>query len=80
MEKRLVAGSQIYTVKSDYWWEGKIESKEEFKLEVKTRSDKINEIVKEIKEIHDYQIPAIHKTEIICLTDEMKEWINESVQ
>ena len=80
MEKRLATGSQIYTVKSDYWWEGKIESKEEFKLEVKTRSDKIDEIVKEIKEIHDYQIPAIHKAEITCLTDEMKEWINESVQ
>lgn len=80
MNKKLVAGSQIYKVRSDYWWEGKIETKEEFKLEFKTRSDKVNEIVEVIKLIHDYQVPAISKTEICCLTKEMEKWINESVE
>lgn len=80
MEKKLVAGSQISKVRSDYWWKGKIETKEEFKLEFRTRSDKINEIVEIIKSIHDYEVPAISKTEIICLTDEMKKWIDESVK
>ncbi|MBS5863502.1 MAG: divalent-cation tolerance protein CutA [Clostridium sp.] len=80
MEKKLVAGSQISKVKSDYWWGGKIETKEEFKLEFRTRSDKINEIVEVIKSIHDYQIPAISKTEIKCLTEEMEKWIDESVE
>lgn len=80
MAKKLVAGSQIYKVRSDYWWGGKIETKEEFKLEFKTRSDKVNEIVEVIKSIHDYQVPAISKTEICCLTEEMEKWINESVE
>lgn len=80
MEKRLVAGSQISKVRSDYWWEGKIETKEEFKLEFRTRSDKINEIVEVIKSIHDYQVPAISRTEIRCLTEEMENWIDESVE
>lgn len=80
MNKKLVAGSQIYKVRSDYWWEGKIETKEEFKLEFKTRSDKVNEIVEVIKLIQDYQVPAISKTEICCLTKEMEKWINESVE
>lgn len=53
MEKRLVAGSQISKVRSDYWWEGKIETKEEFKLEFRTRSDRIDEIAKVIK--YNYQ-------------------------
>lgn len=79
MEKRLVVGSQISKVISDYWWGGKIETKEEFKLEFKTRSDKINEIIEVIKSIHDYQIPAISRTEIQCLTEDMKKWINESL-
>ena len=79
MEKKLVAGSQIYKVRSDYWWGGKIETKEEFKLEFKTRSDKINEIVEVIKSIHDYQVPAISRAEIRCLTEEMEKWIDESV-
>lgn len=80
MEKRLVAGSQISTVRSDYWWGGKIETKEEFKLEFRTRSDKVNEIVNIIKSIHNYQVPTISKTEINCLTLEMEKWINESVE
>ncbi len=80
MQKKLVAGSQIYKVKSDYWWKGKIETKEEFKLEFRTRLDKVNEIVEVIKSIHDYQVPAISKTEIICLTEEMEKWIDESVE
>lgn len=80
MEKRLVAGSQISRIISDYWWGGKIETKEEFKLEFKTRSDKINEIVEIIKTLHDYQIPSISKTEISCLTEEMERWIDESVE
>ena len=80
MEKKLVAGSQISKVRSDYWWGGKIETKEEFKLEFRTRSDKINEVVEIIKSIHDYQVPAISRTEIRCLTEEMEKWINESVE
>ena len=80
MNKRLVVGSQISKVKSDYWWEGKIETKEEFKIEFKTRSDKISEIVEIIKLIHDYQIPDISKVEINCLTEEMKKWIDESLE
>ena len=80
MEKKLVAGSQISKVRSDYWWGGKIETKEEFKLEFRTRSDKINEIIEIIKSIHDYQVPAISKTEIKCLTEEMEKWIDESVE
>lgn len=79
MEKKLVAGSQISKVRSDYWWGGKVETKEEFKLEFRTRSDKINEIVEIIKSIHDYQVPAISRTEIRCLTEEMEKWIDESV-
>ncbi len=80
MEKKLVAGSQISKVRSDYWWGGKIETKEEFKLEFRTRADKINEIVETIKSIHDYQVPAISRTEIRCLTEEMEKWIDESVE
>ena len=80
MQNKLVAGSQISKVKSDYWWGGKIETKEEFKLEFRTRSDKVNEIVEVIKSIHDYHVPAISKTEIRCLTEEMEKWIDESVE
>ena len=53
-EKKLVAGSQISKVRSDYWWERKVETKEELKLEFRIMEDKINETVERIKSIHDY--------------------------
>ena len=41
-------------VRSDYWWERKVETKEELKLEFRIMEDKINETVEIIKSIHDY--------------------------
>lgn len=80
MEKKLIAGSQIYKVKSDYWWEGKIETKEEFKLDFRTRLDKTDKVIEIIKSIHDYQVPAISIIEMQYLTEEMKKWIDECVE
>lgn len=80
LDDKLVAGSQIFKVKSSYWWNGNIETKEEFKLEFRTREDKVDEIVKTIKSLHDYEASEISKTKIGCLTEEMKVWIDESVE
>lgn len=79
LEGKLVAGSQISKVKSSYWWNGEIETKEEFKLEFRTREDKVDEIVETIKSFHDYDVAEISKIKIECLTEEMKMWIDEGV-
>lgn len=79
LDGKLVAGSQISRVKSSYWWNGEIETKEEFKLEFRTREDKVDEIVEKIKSLHDYEVAEISNTKIECLTEEMKMWIDEGV-
>ena len=52
----------------------------EIQIHIENNADKINEIVEVIKSIHDYQVPAISRTEIRCLTEEMEKWIDESVE
>ena len=79
LERRLIAGSQISVVTSDFWWEGRIQSKEEYKLEVRTRDDKLEEIKDLILSIHNYQVPEISAIRLRCLTYEIEQWIDESV-
>ena len=79
LEKRLIAGTQITIVTSSFWWNGKIESKEEYKLEVRTRNDKAYESANLMESMHNYEVPEISSTSILCLTDKMKKWIDNSL-
>lgn len=80
LECNLVAGSQISEVLSSFWWNGRIESKKEYKLEVRTRGDKVAPIRELIKSVHNYVVPEISATQITCTTQDMEDWIDESVQ
>lgn len=80
LEKHLVAGSQISKVKSEYWWKGKLETAEEYKLEFRTRADKHKEIVNVIKSIHNYEVSEISSIKIDFLTKEMIDWIDENLK
>lgn len=80
LEKHLVASSHITLTTSNFWWEGKIQSKEEYKLDVRTRNDKLTEIQNLILSKHNYQVPEISTTRLLFITDGMKKWIDESVE
>ena len=80
LEAHLVASSHISVVTSDFWWEGKIQSKEEYKLDVRTRSDKLTDVQNLIASKHNYQVPEISAIRLPYITDEMKKWIDESVE
>ena len=54
LDKSLVACVQESEIASSYIWEGKLETNFEYKLELKSRQDKIEEIIDFIKENHSY--------------------------
>lgn len=57
---RLAAcASTIPTVRSAYWWEGKMMNDEESLLLIKTTSDKFNSLQETIQRIHSYKVPEI---------------------
>ena len=80
LEKKLVAGSQISKVHSKYWWNNKLEECDEFKLEFRTKNSLFNEIEKEIRNIHDYEVAEISFCEIESANQEFFNWIDENVK
>ena len=56
-----------------------IDEANEFGIIVKTRSDKVKEIEKRVKEIHSYEVPCVVSFKIDEGSAEYLEWINESV-
>ena len=80
LEKKLVAGSQMTKVNSRYWWNNKLEECIEYKLEFRTKESKFNEIEKEIKKIHNYEVAEISSYEIKNASKEFLSWIDENIK
>lgn len=60
VRSRLAAcASTIPTVRSTYWWEGKVMNDQEALLLIKTTSDKFNSLEEAIRKIHSYKVPEI---------------------
>ena len=60
VSSRLAAcASTIPTVRSTYWWDGKLMNDEESLLLIKTTSDKFYSLQETILKIHSYKVPEI---------------------
>lgn len=80
LEKKLVAGCQIYECKSKYYWKNEIEQANEYLIEMRTKLSKFDEIEKLIKEIHDYEVCEISYVEISGANKEFLDWIDKIVE
>ena len=80
LNKKLVAGSQISRVSSRYWWNSKIEECDEYKIEFRTKDNLFEEIKKEIKKIHDYEVAEISSYEILNADKEFLKWIDDNTK
>lgn len=81
VEKRLVACANIVSkIDSIYWWKGEICQGEEALLFLKTTSEKVEEVVKAIKELHSYEVPAISYFKIAGGNPDFLRWISEEVR
>ena len=49
--KRRIACSNLWPIKSQYWWKGKLEESDEFALLMKTQDKHFKEVEKEIKKL-----------------------------
>lgn len=81
MVKRKLAActSIVEGVRSKFWWRGEIEEAEEVLLMVKTREDRVKDLISAIKEIHSYEAPEIIALPIIEGNDAYLRWIDESL-
>jgi periplasmic divalent cation tolerance protein len=81
VENKLAACVNILSgVESSFWWEGKVDSAQEFLLVAKSRGELFEKISGLVKSLHSYEVP-----EIIALpvTDGHKpylKWIDDSLR
>ncbi len=79
IKERLAACVNIFPITSIFRWKDKIDESEEFGMMVKTRSEKVKDIEKRVKELHSYEVPCIISFRMENGSSDYLEWIEESV-
>ena len=80
LSEKLVAGSQVFKIHSKYWWDGKLEECDEYKIEFRTKESLFEEVTDRIKKIHDYEVAEISSYEITNSNNEFLKWIDENTK
>ncbi len=68
----------IPSIKSFFFWEGKIERESEVLLVVKSRRSLLDNIIEDVKQLHSYEVPEIIALPIIGGSNEYLKWVEES--
>ena len=80
LEKRLIGCAQVLPpVTSQYWWQGKIETAEEYRLEMKTLLSLWPQLKSEIQNKHPYDTPEIIACKVAEASEDYGNWLHEEV-
>ena len=78
LEKRLIACSNMFPIKSMYWWNGKIVNGNEVVIIAKTNEKKFSKIEEEVKKLHSYKVPCISRIDVRTNKD-CQEWAEKEM-
>ena len=78
-KKKLIACSNMFPVRSMYWWKEKITKDNEIVMLAKAPDKNYEKIKKEVKKLHSYDIPCILKFDIEA-NKEYEEWIKKETK
>jgi len=78
--KRLAACAQVIgPITSTYWWQGKIETAEEWLCVMKSRQDLYEELEKAIRQVHPYEVPEILAVPVVQGSQDYLEWMDREL-
>ncbi len=78
VNKKLIACCNIIdNITSIYQWKNEVLNESEFLMIMKTSADLYPQVEKEIKELHEYEIPEIISVPITAGSKSYLNWINE---
>ncbi len=80
VEGHLAACANIFPITSIFRWKGKIDEANEFGIIVKTKTEKVKEIEKRVKELHSYEVPCVVSFRIYEGSSDYLKWIEDSVK
>lgn len=77
IEARLGACVQIVgPITSVFRWEGKVQTEQEWRLEIKTTADRVAGLTQHLKTHHSYDVPEIITTQITGGSTEYLCWLS----
>jgi periplasmic divalent cation tolerance protein len=81
VERRLAAcGQVIGPIASTYWWQGKVETAQEWLCVLKSKAALYEELEKVIQEIHPYEEPEIIAAPIVKGSEGYLTWLRENTR
>ena len=80
LEKKLVACTNFFPVKSMYRWKGSVSNDSEVVLILKTLEKKLKRVEKEVKKIHSYECPCIASIRIWKVNREFQKYIKKETK
>ncbi len=75
VERRLAACAQISQIESIYSWKGAIQQEPELRVLFKTTDERYALVESTIRELHPYDLPAIHAFAFEHVFPAYAEWI-----
>ena len=75
VERRLAACAQISEIESCYVWNGVLREEPEFRLVLKTTDARYAALEQAIRELHPYELPAIHALPFAQIHPPYAAWI-----
>jgi periplasmic divalent cation tolerance protein len=78
VERRLAACAQISQIESVYRWQGQVQQEPECRIVVKTTREKYAQVEQAIRELHGYELPAIHALAFEAIYAPYAQWIAQS--
>ena len=80
LEARLAGCIQIFgPISSTYWWQGNIESAQEWVCQIKTSRQLYSQIEATIRRLHSYQIPEILVSPVIAGNQDYLKWLDSEL-
>ncbi|KPH65233.1 cation tolerance protein CutA [Pseudoalteromonas porphyrae] len=76
-QKLAACVSILPNVESVYMWEGEVTHATECKLLIKTKSEKMNQVIQTIKKLHSYEIPEIQVVDVSTGNLAYFNWMDE---
>ncbi len=81
VRRRLAACANVVEkIHSTYWWEGTLEEDSEALLILKSKKDKVADIIETVKDLHSYENPAVVALPVLEGSKDFLEWIDEEVR
>lgn len=80
VERQLAACAQISEIESFYRWHGALQQEPEFRVLFKTTDERYPDVERAIKELHTYELPAIHAFSMEKVYGPYAAWIEQQVQ